>query len=668
VVTREQTGRGALVGIVPSCRSSGRKADSARGDVPRTASVELSRTPRLARLRALSYLILPATLIAASAGADESDLILVTANREPTPIDESGSSVSVVTDTDLADQQIVTAYDALRQLPGVEIDNTGGPGGVTSVMLRGLDGDEVKVLIDGIDVADPSGSSSQFDFANLLTPGIARIEIVRGPQSTLYGSDAMGGVINIITQSGRDDPGGEVQIEGGSYGTGGGSASLRGLAGPIDYAATIAGVHTDGIVAADAKNGNHLLDPYDNVTAGLKLGLPIDDWIDLGTVFRYVEAEHPYPGFSFAGLPDDDPGQSQSTYEYYGRAEIKFHPPGDRFENVLGFNVAETDRDYTQYGVVEDWYRGRTETVDDQATVHILPWLTGIAGGQTEAEDYADNTGLTASQRIDGFYGELTSMPLDRLALTAGIRHDQVEAGSGATTYRLTASYQPLGDGPRLHASDGTGFKAPSLYQLFVTSPYVLGDRDLKPERSRGWDVGLQQAVPVWQTVLDATYFANDITDLIDGYTDANYVYHYANIDHARTYGAELDLTAHPVDRLDLKLAYTWLRTQDLTDGGELLRRPHHTVSGTATWHATDTIQAFTTVTWIDARDDDDFSTGTIARLAPYTLLSFGGAWQVTQGISIYARMENALDRHYEEAVGYGTVGRAAYAGVKASF
>ncbi len=624
-------------------------------------------------IRALTLVSLPCLLIPIEARADSDPMttIIVTADRIPLPLALTGSSVSVITSNDLAQQQINTISDALRQEPGVEADRTGGVGGTTSVMLRGFDGKNVKILIDGIDVADPSATASQYDFADLLAGDTARIEIVRGPQSTLYGSDAMGGIINIVTKSGRTDPGGSVTLEGGSYGTVDGNAAVRGMAGDLDYAATIAGLHTDGIIAADQKNGNQQHDPYNNITATLKLGLPVTDWLDLSTVFRYVDANLVYPGYSYVTeLPADNPGQLQTTEEFYARAQASLHLFDGKLLNVLGFNVSEIDRNYLFDSVQQSYYHGKTNQVDDQATVTVTDWLTAVAGGESKAEYYADNTGLGAEQRIDGLYAELEAQPIQPLVLTGGVRYDSVEGGADATTYRFTASYQPFADGPRLHASDGTGFKAPSLYQLFVSSPYVEGDRNLRPESSSGWDTGLEQALPIAHSLIDVTYFYNDIRDLIDGYTDANYVYHYDNVGHARTYGLEASLSAQPIDTLDLKAAYTWLRTEDLTNGGELLRRPHNTLSGTATWRPVQDISSFATVTWVDARFDDDFQPGAppLARLSPYTLVSFGGAWQATDIVSVFARVENALDRRYEEVFGYGTPGRAAYAGVTAKF
>ena len=612
-------------------------------------------------------------LIGASALADPLplDTILVTANRVPTPADLSGSSVSVLTGDDLAAQQFVTVDDALRQLPAVEVTETGGPGGTTAVMLRGLDAEHTKMLIDGMDVADPSSSAPYYDFADLLTAGIDRIEVVRGPQSTLYGSDAMGGIINVVTRSGREGEGEDLMAEAGSYGTVDGSASVRGLAGPLDFAVGIAGEHTDGIVAADARNGNHQLDPYDNLTATLKLGLPIGDSVDLGTVFRYTDSTLAYPGFSFVtALPADAPGQFQTSHSAYGRIQATFKLFDGQVEDVLGVGVTDIVRDYLLYDVLQDYFHGRTNQEDDQLTWKALPWLTAVAGGQSKEEDYDDSTGLTATQRTDAGYVEFDATPAERLALTAGVRGDQVEGGAGDVTYRLTASWQPDPAWPRLHASDGTGFKIPSLYQLFANSPFVLGDPNLKPETSEGWDAGLEQALPVAGLTADATWFYNDIHNLIDGFTDQNFVFHYANVGHARTYGVETSLAAHPLPVLDLKASYTWLRTDDLTNGGELIRRPHHTLSGTATWRPAESVQTFATVTWIGARNDDDFQFGAppIVRLAPYALVSFGGSWQATDCLSIFARMTNALDRHYEEVLGYGTPGRAAYAGIKASF
>jgi vitamin B12 transporter len=599
------------------------------------------------------------------------DTVVVTATRLPTQVDLVGSAVSVVTGTDLASQQIVPAYDMLRQLPGIEINNTGGPGGTTSLFVRGLSAEYTKVLIDGIDVADQSSTQPYFDFADLLSADIGRIELVRGAESILYGSNAMGGVVNIVTKSGRTDPGASVMAEGGSYGTFDGAGSVRGVTGPLDYSAAIEGEHTDGIVAADAKNGNHMLDPYDNLTASLKLDLAVGDQVNLGTVFRYVDARHDYPGYSFVTeLPADAPGQQQATREIYSRAYADASFLDGAIHNSFGVDITRTERDYLQYSTLQYDYLGATDALDDQATWQATPWLSAVVGAETREDRYDDSTGLDATQRTNSGYGELQFVHDQTLAVTAGVRTDQVSGVEGATTYRFTGAWQPLDIGPRLHATYGTGFEAPSLYERFVVSPYVVGDPSLRPETDRSWDLGFGQALGIAGLSLDATYFHTDLKDLIDGTYDQNFVFHYVNIDRAKTYGAEFSAIASPLPTLDLKAAYTWLRTEDLSNGGELLRRPHHTVSGTATWHITDTIQSFATLTWVGARNDDDFQPAAppVIRLDPYTLLSFGGSWQVTPELQLFGRVENALDRRYEEVFGYGTAGRAAYAGVKANF
>jgi vitamin B12 transporter len=601
--------------------------------------------------------------------ADE-PTVVITANRIATPEAELGSATSVLTAQDLETRQTQEVYDILQQVPGLELTNTGGRGGTTAVRLRGFDEQDVKVLIDGIEVADPSATASYYDFTDLTAAGIQRIEVVRGPQSTLYGSDAMGGVINITTKSGHDDPGETVSLEGGSFGTLDGMAALRGVSGPLDYAATVSGLETDGIVAAEPKNGNSQKDPYDNFTATLKLGLTLAPNATITTVFRAVDENHTYPGYSaVTGLPADQilPVNASTTQEYYGRVEgdLKLGP----VTNTLGVNVTAIDRDYA--GPYPGWYDGKTNAVDYQGIWTIEPAWKLAFGGETREEDYADNTGLTASQRTDGGWAELDGSPLEALVLTAGLRGDRVESGASAITYRLTASYGIPGEsGLRLHASWGTGFKAPSLYQEFANEPGVVeGDPKLKPERSRGWDAGIEERAWDGRLVADVTYFSNRITDLIDGFYLPDYTYKYGNVDRATTDGVETSVRATLTPDLDLTGAWTWLEAQDGT-GTELLRRPHQTIAGTATWSPVEGVRAFASATWISAETDDDFATypASVVRLTPYTVLALGASWQATTSLSLHARIENLTDRRYEDVLGYAAMGRAAYAGATVSF
>ncbi len=590
------------------------------------------------------------------------ETIVVTATRTPTPEKQIASSITVITADEIAAQQLQTLPDVLKQVPGLNLVQAGGPGGQTSVFMRGTNSNHTKVLVDGIDVSDPSNSNAAFDFGQFLTQDIDRVEVLRGPQSGLYGSDAIGGVINIITKSGNGPLQAHADVEGGSFDTFNQSAGVSGSTDAFHYTANIEHLHAGDtpvtpidLLKADEKRND---DYYDNLTASTKLGYDIASNFDLGVVGRYTNTTLKFTGEDFStfpGFPDANRSLSD-TIQYYGRATAHLVS----FDGLLDqtFGIAYTsDRSLNfspDFGGSTSLNAGNRTKLDWQGNIKISSGELLVLG----AEHADDEIGLPISAHtiINSGYGELLSTFTDNFFNTLSLRYDGNSRFGGVATYRVAPAYVISQTGTKLKASIGTGFKAPTLSELFQSfPPFFFANPNLKPEKDTGYDAGFEQALWGDKVGFGATYFYNDIRDLIT--TDKTGTT-YANIDRAKTDG---------VESLTLRADYTYTEAYDANTHLELLRRPKHKVTLDANWQATTALSFDATLlsvsSWIDG--NRDFS---ISRLrAPgYTTLNIAANYSLTDQYTLYGRVDNLTDEHYENPVGSLQPSIGFFAGVKA--
>ncbi len=636
--------------------------------------------------------LFPAQTARAEASDASFDEVVVVANRMPEPLSKIGNSVTVLDAGAIKTSQEPVVADLLAQTPGLTFARTGGVGQPTSVFIRGAESGQTVVVIDGVQLNDPSTTGGGFDFQNLMTGDISRIEILRGAQSTLYGSQAIGGVINIVTAEPTAPLGAGLTAEGGSHDTGYGNASVGGKSDALMWRLSGNWYGTRGISSFDERLGGKL--PNTSQIGGGSGRLRYDFTPELQVDFRgyYTQARTAFDGFdtpSFALGDDNEYGKSDQVLGYAG---ITLKSPDHAFTNRVAFQYTNTETRQYDPDAPANYFSPSTETFygigrnmreEYQGIWEISPRFQAVFGAQHErstistdspAFDYSGPDPLVNSATIDSGYAQLQGEVLAGLTLTAGGRYDKHDVFGGHSTGQFAAAWA-INDGRTLlRASFGQGFKAPSLYQLYSN----YGNRELRPEQANSWDAGIEQHVWDGRAVLSATYFSRDSSNLI-GFFDcitpgplcaAEPFGYYVNIARAAAHGVELQAAVNPGDALELSANYTLTDTEDrspgaATYGNELPRRPKNAANVLATYRWPPRLST-TIGARYGGRSFDD--TANTVALGGYVLLDLKVSYAIMDRLEVYGRVDNATDKHYETAYRYGTYGRVAFAGLRANF
>ncbi len=623
------------------------------------------------------YIVLPLALLflayngvsfAQDSVVEEVAEVVVTATRIRTTITETAASVTVITSEEIQRKNVNTVYELLRTVPGLGVVQNGGVGQPSSVFIRGSKSEDALVLIDGIEVNDPITPGRSFNFAHLSVDNIERIEILRGPAGTLYGSDAMAGVIKIVTKRGEGKPRASISVETGSF------RSLRtrfGLIGGNEngyYSLAVSRFDSDGISAASENRGNSEEDAYKNTSLSATAGLSLSEGLEVDLVLRLQDARVEQDDFDFAtGLPSDDLDYFSKSEQVFFRVEGQLISDGGGWEQALGFSVARHDRldrndpdDAFDFNVWNDTFAGDLLKVDWVNTFYLSIKNTFLFGLETEEENGRTSTLAEKTARTTAaFILEQVDIN-DRLHVSLGLRTDDHSSFGDETTYSLAPVYTLADSGTKFRAAYGTGFKAPTLFQLFSS----YGDPTLDPERSRGWEAGFDQEIAGGAVDLGVTYFFNDFDNLIDFDSAAST---YKNLGAVRTEGVEFMTSFRPADNLKLAFNYTLTKTED--DAGQpLVRRPDNKAAFELSRNFDSSGNVDLEVVYIGERDDFDFSTFPASRveLAPYTLVNASATVELGEKITLTGRIENLFDEDYEEVLGYGTAGISGYVGLKA--
>lgn len=620
-----------------------------------------------------------AAFSASAKGADAPDTIVVTANRTAQPLARVGQSISVIDANDLATRQTETVADVLRTVPGVTISRYGGIGSLTSVFIRGAESDQTVALIDGIKLNDPSASGGGFDFGNLLVGNIARIEVLRGAQSVLWGSQAIGGVVNVITVPPSETPHANARVEYGYRNTAQFVGNVSGKAGPLSASAGAGYLRTDGISAFSEARGGREKDGYRNYGANANINLALSDAVSLDLRGWYSHGHvgldgYPPPNYVFA-----DTRESAITREVVGYAGVNAALLGGRFRNRLGYAITDTRRrNYNPDNAPVETFAGdgRNERIEYQGVVDLADRWQATFGaeremtGYTTASPYGPTTNGHVS--IDSGYGQLVATPFAGFTATGGVRYDHHSRFGDNTSFSASGVYTPNANATTVRASYSEGFKAPSLFQL--QSEY--GNPSLRPERSRGLEAGVTQRLVGDRLEASATYFRRDSRNLI------NYLYcsrpltgictnrpngTYDNIARTRAEGVELTLRLQPVTALSIQANYTYLKAEDRSPdspnlGRQLARRPQHSASVLVDYRWTFGLETGATLTHVGASFDD---VGNSRRLPGYVLADLRAAIPIGRRFDVTARIENLLNERYETAYQFGSPGRAGYIGAR---
>ena len=633
------------------------------------------------------------TLFNHSLVADEAlDLehVLVTARLQPISIGEIGSSVTVITGEEIEQKQVKYLSELLRDVPGFSVSQSGGAGSQTQVRVRGAEANQLLVLMDGVRANDPA-ASGEFQYQFALTSNIERIEIIRGPQSATWGSDAIAGVINIIRKKEVADNYVSGSIEAGSFDSfnasidGGYSGKAVQITGGLSY------LDTDGTNISRIGNEK---DGADNTTGNIAVDIDTGDSFNLRFSGQWIDATNEYDDIDYfvTGLPQDADRVTQTNQNFL-TAELRYDPLENPSKNPWAgtFTVNRMDSD-------NDNYHDGGWTSSTAATTYDYRLRVGVALDETknhrlgfalehevvdfsqrgEASIYGDPN-QDQSYDVNAYAAEYIGKPFTGFSWTASLRHDDYSDFDDATTWQLAGSYQ-VSPTLRLRGSAGTGSKAPTFTERYgFYEDYFIGNPDLKPESSKGWEVGFDTRWSNDRYQLELAYFDQDLEDEIDGFVfDPDTGFFTAR-------NKDSDSSRKGIEAVfDIRLAraFTLLTTYTYTDAKEEnpmgdkvveVRRPKHMASLTANYYFAQNRGNFNlNINYVSSQQDDFFSpidySAERVDLDAYTLVNLAGSWKLTKSLDLTARVTNLLDKEYEEVLGFVRPGRAVYAGLRGRF
>ena len=627
--------------------------------------------------------------------------IVVTPFRTEMEISRSGSAITIIRADEIQKWGAQTLADVMRSVPGVSITQNGGPAGLATLRLRGAEARHSMVMIDGIRIGDPASTGGEFDFSAVAANDIERIEILRGPQSALYGSEAIGGVVNIITRKGKRDPKASLTMEGGSYGARSFNGSVSGGTRDVDYAISASGFANDGFsgyghnIPRITRNLATPLehDPAQKASFSARVGWqPQQDLrFDFGMI-SMLNNNH----YDLSSGDDPFNRTRNHTTQVWSKATLDlldgrlrssakvFANRTDRHAGTVGY----FDPNYLSYGPNSLDYRGDRYGIELQNDLKLGSYGLLIFGVASEAETtFSTNQALPRGSSVRYVTGDASQstqsayvmhqLPLgERLSLSLGGRIDDTDPNRFAT-WRATAAYAINETGTKLRSSIGTGAKSPSLYQRF--SEY--GSLALRPEDNIGFDIGIDQDFFDKRVQSSTTAFETRYQNLINFGSDgsctaaqnANFGGCYFNVDQAKTRGVEQTLVFALVpDLWRVKTSYTFMLAEDLSTHSALLRRPQHQAMASLTYLGFDRIEIEPRLSFvghrIDIYYDDATFTSTRVALAPYAKLDLLASYKFDATYMAYIRAENLTNAHYEDNRGFGTAGRSVYVGLRATW
>lgn len=564
-----------------------------------------------------------------------------------------GGSVTVVDRQQILQSRQRSVGELLRHVVGVDVARSGGPGAPTSVFLRGGNSAHTKVLIDGSPVNDPSNPTRAYDFANLSTDNIERIEVVRGPQGMIYGSDALGGVINIITRRGDGPPKLVSTTDGGTLGSWTQALSYSGGDDLMYYSLAGSFHHNDGVTSAPRRLGNTERDRFRQGNVSGRVGFNPNQDVNIDYTFRFVDGETEIDDFNVDNL-----NRVVFGNQFFNRLQVQtWHLDGLATQKI-GLSLNDAFRRDTDppmfFGVPR--FDGQSRQVDWQLQLLLNDNHTLVAGFDYYHEEASSTFNAQQSQFNRGYYVEDRMQFGERFFATLGARKDEHSRAGDAGTYRLTTRYELLETAASLHASLGTGFRAPSLAETIFSG----GNPALLPEKSKGWDVGVRQQLTCdWWA--DATYFRSDYENLIE--FDFN-TFMSQNIGLGRASGVELTSGLRWDDWTSLTVAYTFNDTRDLAFGGPLPRRAQQKGSMTVSREILDGYgQLNFYALYVGHRIDFAQRFGGTT-LDDYWLLNLSATVDLTERCRVFTRLDNLLDEDYQEAGGFDVPGIVGVAGI----
>jgi len=604
------------------------------------------------------------------ASAEESGTIIVTANGFEQDRDESGQAITILSADDLVRAQSLTVSDALATVPGVSIAMRGGYGTQSSAFVRGGNSSQTLVLIDGVRVNDPSSPNGAFDFGSLTLGNVDRIEVLRGPNSITWGSQAIGGIISIRNAAPTEKLAVNARAEYGSYDTASAAANVSGKSGIV--AASLGGglLRSDGISAIRAGTER---DGYRNANAHGSLSFAFSNAISLDLRGFYNRSKVDYDA-QFASTPDTLSESRDRTLTGYAGLNIDL--AGGRVHNRLSYTRTDVDRRgqdpatpvlFNNYNIYD--FKGGIDRIEYQGIFELSDAIRLIAGAEHEKSSasafFPANGGTTpdrAKTKATSFYGQAILSPTEGLTLTGGARHDDFADYGKETSLGGNLAYSPNGGKTVMRATYAEGFRAPTLTETLLP----FGNTALKAETAKSVDVGIEQNALDNRLRVAATWFRRTSRDQIN----FSFIsFQSENIERVRAQGLELELEAKPTDTLLFSASYALVNVRDRSPGSNLgnrlERRPQHSGSVAIDWTTPVKLALGASLT---LRGDSFDNRANTIRLDGYALAGVRASYPITQSIELYGRIENLFDASYETVLGYGNLGRNAHVGVRAKF
>lgn len=600
--------------------------------------------------------------------------IVVVANGIAQYPEKLDRAVTLIQQPEIQQRQTIALADLLATTPGITVSRNGGPGGFTGVRIRGAEAEQTLVLIDGVRVNDPSSPGGGFDFGNLLAGAIKRVEVLRGPNSVVWGSQAIGGVINIVTEDHSWNPSARGNVEYGSANTVSANAVLMSGRGDVSGGVTAGYYRTDGVSQAAAGTE---LDGYRQFNASGRLNVDFAPGFGADLRAYYADSRLELDGFAPPTYAFGDDGEYSTAKEFYGYAGLY----GDigPVKNRVGFSFSDINRDNfdPSAGSAPTFFgRGRSERYDYQGDATVSKQLELVFGAEHENTRYFDGFGRFDAG-VTSVYGEAIVTPIDQVTISAGVRNDDHKAYGSHVTWGADIAVRPL-ENTTLLASFGEGFKSPTLYQLYGD----FGTRSLVPETARSYEIGARQQLAYGRVTLGATWFHRDTQNQIDFIScpvaqvtnPASICFNrpfgtYDNIARARAEGIELEALVRPIGKLSVRGSYTHVSAENRSPGAnlgkQLARRPQDSGSLSADYALPFGLSLGGTLLVVGHSFDNASNS---VRLDGYTLVGLRAEFPVSKRFSLYGRVENLFDARYQTVAGYGTQGRTAYAGVRVKF
>jgi vitamin B12 transporter len=618
--------------------------------------------------------------VAGRAGATAVEDVVVTANRSAQPIERVGASFAVLTQAAIEARQTPVVVELLAQTPGVSFTRNGGPGTATTLRIRGSEGHHTVVLIDGVKMNDPSSTQGGSNFGNLLIGDTARIEVLRGAQSTLWGSQAIGGVVNIVTAEPTEALQGSLDAEAGARGTTYFRGGIGGAGERVSWRLAASRYDTDGF-SAFAKGTED--DGYANTGLSGRLNVKVTDAVSLELRSVWSSGRNDFDA------SNGDSREYDKTQELVAYAGLNFDLLDGRFRNRIGYAHTDTDRrNFNPNNKVQTLTldaEGQNRRWEYQGAFAVSEALNATFGLEHEMSEMKTRSPSDSKPNpvfdrgeaeLNSAYGQLQWTVLDGLTLTGGLRYDD-HAQYGDNLLGQVAAAWALNEGDTVvRASWGQGFRAPGLYELY--SEY--GNLNLQPEEFDSWEIGVEQRL-FDRAVVSATYFNrqadNEIryngcstpsTDPLCTVNGAGRWGYYRNVQKTEAQGVELVGRVDVTERLNVSANYTWTDAKSAsgaTDGKRLTRRPEHMANFAADYAFAFGLKTGVAVRYVGETFNNDTNT---VKVDAYTLVDLRASYPINDTLEVYGRIENAFDEEYQTVLNYGAPGRGVFGGVRVRF